>query len=131
MIKIIRTTSDEDNPSLVWARIATLNDNREAVVHVISAETNDIEQYISDNEDELSALILANGHIDKRLTDALRTRDARRSLRKTILNGKTLEQAESYIDKNVSNLASAKSAMRELAGQIWMLYQIIDRIQDE
>ena len=131
MIRIIRSIRDEEQPEIFWAKLATLNASREAIALVISVETDNIQQYVLDNEMALEAQILANGEVDERLTAKMRARDAKRLLKQSVLEGKTLAQVETYIDTNVTNLATAKVAMRKMAGQIWMLYQVAGLVVED
>lgn len=129
MLKMIRGSRDEENNDFFWAKLATLNSDREAVTLVVYVETDDINQYVIDNESALEAQALADGEVDDRLTAKLRARDAERLLSQSRLEGKTLEQVEQYIEDNFSAL-TAKAITKEIAGQIWMLYQVVQILKE-
>lgn len=125
MLKLIRHSTDENNVGFFWAKLATLNADREAVTLVVHVETDDIEQYVEGNEAALEARVLSDGEVDDRLTARLRARDAERLLRQSRLEGKTLAQVEGFIESEFTAL-TAKAITKELAGQIWMLYQVAE-----
>jgi len=123
-VRVIISRPTDDDPGIVEAKIATLNNERQAVTWNITAQTNNIYQYVADNEVALEAQILAEGTVNEELTAKLRARDARQLLEQSRLEGTTLAQVENYIEVNVTNLATAKEALKEVAGQVWMLYQV-------
>ena len=131
MIRLIRSIPHEDREGTIWMRLAVLNADREAVTLVISAETDNPNRYIIDNAAALETQILTEGEIDERLTSRMRARDAKRLLKQSVLEGKTLAQVETYIDTNVTNLATAKVVMREMASQIWILYQVVEFLMED
>lgn len=131
MIRLIRSIPHEDREGTIWMRLAVLNADREAVTLVISAETDNPNRYIIDNAAALETQILTEGEIDERLTSRMRARDAKRLLKQSVLEGKTLAQVETYIDTNVTNLATAKVVMREMASQIRMLYQVVEFLMED
>jgi hypothetical protein len=123
-VKIIRWQIDENDPSYIWGKVATLHENT-AWAATGRIQTDDIVQYVADNEEQVRQYILNNGAVDERLTERLRVIQAKRLLAESPLSGRTPEEVQRYIEDRVTDLQGARETMGQMGYQIALIYQAL------
>jgi len=126
MVRIIRWQRDDQDESYIFVKAATLHEGDAWSVED-RVQTDDIEQFVADNEEQVRNYILNNGRLDEELTQDLRLRQAKRLLAESPLAGRTPEQVQTYILNNVTDFATARTMMGQMGYQIALIYQALGK----